>query len=179
MSNINQNEIEKMTSDIQKVMEIPVGRFEEVSPEQKKRFAKEQLEFLKSKGIKNKLRLSRIFKAAGPGQIQNAWTLANCEDWTNEENDGPASKDLLDCILTGVGGMQDFGWKRMEDVLELAGFFIPKCSSSHSFFRTLGGALEILVPGSYKFTKDEMDEILNGLSKFDADENDEKPKQEQ
>ena len=143
---------------------------EVVSPEQKKKFAKEQLSFLQSKGVKNKLRLSRIFKAAGPGQIQNAWALANCEDWSNEENDGPASKDLLDCILTGSGGSQDFGWKRMEAVLDLAGFYIPQCTSSHSFFRTLAGALEILVPGSYNFTKDEMEEILSGLSKFDTDE---------
>ena len=39
----------------------------------KKVFAREQYEFLKSKGIVNRMRLSRIFKAAGPGQVQESW----------------------------------------------------------------------------------------------------------
>ncbi len=128
------------------------------SPEERKKFAQEQVQFLREQGITNKLRLSRIFKAAGPGQIQEAWKLA-------EQATTNVQKDLLDCILTGVQGSQDFGWERMAAVLTEAGFVPPEAASSRSFFRILDGAIEILVPNSYEFNENEIDEIEQGLGK--------------
>ena len=131
--------------------------------EKKKQFAKEQLQFLKDQGIEKPLRRSRIFKAAGPGQIQEAWKLAHCEDWTTPE--GRVRKDLLDCILTGVRGSQDFGYERMKAVLQVTGFYVPETQSTRSFFRTLDGAMEILVPDSYEFDDEELIEIVKGLQR--------------
>jgi hypothetical protein len=128
------------------------------SPEERKKFAQEQVQFLKEQGITNKLRLSRIFKAAGPGQVQEAWKLA-------EQATDQVRQDLLDCILTGVQGSQDFGWERMAAVLTLAGFTPPEATSSRSFFRILDGAIEILVPNAYEFSENEIDEIEQGLNK--------------
>lgn len=128
------------------------------SPEERKRFAQEQVQFLKSQGITNKLRLSRIFKAAGPGQIQEAWKLV-------EQATTQIRRDLLDCILTGVQGSQEFGWDRMAAVLTEAGFTPPEAASSRSFFRILDGAMEILVPNSYDFSEKEIKEIEKGLNK--------------
>jgi len=128
------------------------------SPEERKKFAQEQVQFLKGQGITNKLRLSRIFKAAGPGQIQEAWKLT-------EQAVTSVQKDLLDCILTGVQGSQDFGWERMAAVLTEGGFTPPAAASSRSFFRILDGAMEILVPNSYEFDENEIDEIEKGLNK--------------
>jgi hypothetical protein len=128
------------------------------SPEERKKFAQEQVQFLKEQGITNKLRLSRIFKAAGPGQVQEAWKLA-------EQATSQVRRDLLDCILTGVQGSQDFGWERMAAVLTEAGFTPPEATSSRSFFRILDGAIEILVPNSYEFSETEIDEIEQGLNK--------------
>lgn len=127
---------------------------------EKKEFAREQYEFLKKQGITDRLHLSRIFKAAGPGQIQEAWKLANCEDFSEEES----AKDLLDCILAGAT-LVKFGWKRMEAVLENAEFYVPEAHNSKCFFRILNGAREILVPRSYRFSKKEMEEIKEGLRK--------------
>ena len=134
------------------------------SPEERKKFAQGQVQFLKEQGISNKLRLSRIFKAAGPGQIQEAWKLA-------DQAEPGARLDLLDCILTGVQGSQDFGWERMAAVLTEAGFKAPEAASSRSFFRILDGAMEIIVPNSYDFSETEIAEIEKGLNKkFDKDE---------
>ena len=129
-----------------------------ITKEDRKKFAQEQVRFLKAQGITNKLRLSRIFKAAGPGQIQDAWKLA-------EQGTTQVRKDVLDCLLTGVQGSQDFGWERMISVLKEAGFAPPASNSSHSFFRALDGAIEILVPNSYEFDEDELAEIETGLNK--------------
>jgi hypothetical protein len=130
----------------------------ELTSEEKKKFAQEQIKFLKAQGITNKLRLSRIFKAAGPGQIRAAWDLAT-------QGSTQVRKDLLDCILTGVGGSQDFGWSRMRAVLKEAGFVAPEANSGPSFFRTLDGAIEILVPDSYEFDEKELEEITNEMNK--------------
>lgn len=146
------------------------------NPEIRRKFAQEQLEFLKKQGVKDRLRLSRIFKAAGPGQVQEAWKLATCEDWTQEGDDGhggPASRDLLDCILWGAGGAQRLNADRMADVLEEAGFYVPVAHSEDCFYRTLWGALEILVPGSYRFSKEERREIEEGLHRRANEDDDE------
>jgi len=131
-----------------------VERINKMSVEERKNFAKNQTKFLKDKGVTDITRISRIFKAAGPGQIQDAWALASQATTT-------ARKDLLDCLLTGVCGSQDFGKDRMEDVLRLAGFSPPKTNSESAFLRMLDGALEILVPGAYEFSEEELKEINN------------------
>ena len=128
------------------------------TPEEKKRFAQSQLQFLKDKGINDAMRLSRIFKAAGPGQVQEAWKLVD------QANDA-GKRDVLDCLLTGAGGSQDFGRERMEAVLKAAGFEPPKVTSGNTFFRVLDGAMEILVPGSFEFDDEEIKEIEQGINK--------------
>jgi len=125
-----------------------------LDPEQRRKFAQDQLQFLKDQGIVDSTRLSRIFKAAGPGQVQEAWVLAASEtDRTR--------MDLLDCILTGAFGSQQFGRDRMVKVLQLCGLYVPQVSSFGRFARVLDGALEILVPGSFEFTAEELQEIEN------------------
>ena len=125
---------------------------------ERKRFAQAQVQFLKECKITNKLRISRIFKAAGPGQIQAAWELT--AQATNQ-----VRRDLLDCILTGVQGSQEFGRDRMAAVLTAAGFLPPKTKSSYAFFRVLDGAMEILVPNAYEFSEAELAEIEKKLNK--------------
>ena len=73
--------------------------------------------------------------------------MANSEDWTTEE--GKIRLDTLNCLLQGSGGAQGFGKERMENVLRSCNFYVPKAYNSYCFFRTLDGALEILIPGSY------------------------------
>lgn len=146
-----------------------------IDPEVKKQFAKEQVEFLRNNGIRDNERISRIFKAAGPGQVQEAWHLAN-------QADTQAKKDLLDCVLTGAQGSQDFGWRRMAMVLKESGFEPPNATSSFTFFRTLDGALEILVPGGYEFTPEELKEIEEKLGhprKYQIDGSDEPSEEDQ
>lgn len=143
---------------INKIGEDTLTEKFEPSAEDRKKFAQSQLQFLKEKGINSSLRLSRIFKAAGPGQVQEAWALS-------EQATTSVKKDLLDCILTGVGGSQDLSRSRMETVLRTAGFTPPNLPSDRAFFRALDGAMEILVPGSYEFTPEELDEIEAGLER--------------
>lgn len=135
---------------------------EKLSEQDRRKFAQEAYDFLKKKNLGNRMRLSRIFKAAGPGQVKDAYSLATCKNWDSEE--GQATKDLLDCILAGSTCV-NFGWKRMETVLSLAGFPIPEAHNAKCFYRILSGASEILVPGSYEFTDEEMREITDGLKK--------------
>lgn len=104
-------------------------------------------------GYKDKDQISRIFRCSGPGQIQEAWKLANSEDWTTPV--GRVRKDMLDCVITGYGGAQDFAADRMRAVLQAAGFYVPQVPHERAFFKCLDGALEILVPGSYEFDEDE------------------------
>lgn len=127
----------------------------ETEVDRKKEFAREQVAFLKERGITDKDQVSRIFRCAGPGQVQEAYRLASSEDWTNPI--GRARKDLLDCLVTGYGGSQDFGADRMRAVLQLAGFYVPTCVHERAFFKALDGALEIMIPGSYDFEADEED----------------------
>jgi len=133
-------------------------KLENLSAEERKKFAQEQLQFLKEKGIVNGMRLSRIFKAAGLGQVKAAWELVN-------QAQTQIQKDLLDCLLTGSGGCQDFGRDRMETVLKQVGFTVPVTSSNKAFFRMLDGAIEILVPGAYEFSPAELIEIEQGLER--------------
>ena len=148
----------------------------------KKAFAREQYEFLKSKGIVNRMRLSRIFKAAGPGQVQEAFRLADSVDWQNEEGEPldkegepNSDKDLLECLLAGATVVR-WGWKRMEAVLKDLDFPIPKAHNSKCFFRILAGAREIISPGSHKFSAKVKEEIKEGLKKkvYEHEEHEEK-----
>lgn len=136
--------------------------------DKRKRFAQQQIQFLKDQGVEDRRQRSRIFKAAGPGQVQEAWRLATCEDWSTDA--GRVRKDLLDCILTGVAGSQDFDGIRQKAVLAECGFYVPDIDSDSRLFRILDGALEILVPGAYEFTEDELQDIERGLRKRVADE---------
>lgn len=147
-----------MNKRVKELVQMKNENFENLSAEDRKRFAQEQLQFLKNQGIVNSLRLSRIFKAAGPGQVKAAWELAN-------QAQTQVRKDMLDCLLTGSGGCQNFGHERMNLVLKEAGFTVPVTSSNKAFFRMLDGAIEILVPGSYEFTSEELKEIEEGLER--------------
>ncbi len=135
--------------------------FSKPTPDERKRFAQEQIRFLKEKGILDSTRLSRIFKAAGPGQIKAAWKLAS-------QPRTQIRKDLLDAILTGGGGSQEFDRGRMEAVLSIAGFEVPEATSDLSFYRILDGAIEILVPNSYEFSDEELVEIEEGVAQNKA-----------
>jgi hypothetical protein len=126
--------------------------YKRLTEEDKRNYARSQLNFLKEKGIADPLRLSRIFKAAGPAQIQEAWRIAT-------QTQDPVKKDLLDCLLMGAGGAQEFSRERMEAVFKLAGLECPKANSEFAFFRVIDGAMEILVPGSYDFTPEEIKEL--------------------
>jgi hypothetical protein len=128
------------------------------TPEERKQFAKNQLKFLKEKGISNALHLSRIFKAAGPGQIQPAWELA-------DQVKTQADKDILDCLIFGAGGSQNLSAGRMAAVLTRAGFKPPTINSDSTFFRVLDGTMEILFPGSFEFEPEELKEIEEGLER--------------
>ena len=123
-------------------------------------FAKDQYGFLKKNGIKNRMTLSRIFKAAGPGQVREAWDLAHCSDWSVDVD----GKDLLACIIAGAKNLR-LPRKQVEKVLAGSEFPVPTASSDRCFFRILSGAMEILVPGSYRFNEREMNEIKEGLNK--------------
>ena len=133
--------------------------FNKPSQEARKKFAREQLQFLKDQGISDNLRLSRIFKAAGPGQIKAAWDLVG-------QAKTQVQKDVLDCLVTGVGGSQEFGRERMEEVLKVCGFTTPTNISNDAFLRIIDGALEILVPGAYEFEPEEMQEIEEGVRRL-------------
>lgn len=148
---------------------MPDVKPNELPEEDKRNFAREQFEFLKTKGIRDRRRLSRIFKAAGPGQVKQAWELANCEDW-GEDEEAKVRRDTLDCILAGATGVK-FGWKRMADLIDYNDFPVPEAFNGKQFFRILSGAREILDPGSYNFTNKELQEIEDGLNRFSTREN--------
>lgn len=131
---------------------------------EKKAFAREQYEFLKSKGIVKRMRLSRIFKAAGPGQVQEAFKLANCVDWENKDDEPDSDKDMLECLLAGATAVR-WGWKRMEAILKDMEYHVPEAHNAKGFFRILAGAREIISPGAHKFSEEDMEEISAGLNK--------------
>jgi hypothetical protein len=129
-----------------------------LSPEEKREFAQKQLNFLTENGFKNPRHRSRIFKAAGPGQVTEAFELYKQAD-TDER------KDILDCLLAGAGGAGQrlMPKDRMEAVLAACGFRPPKATSMRSFYRILDGSMEMLVPNAYEFTEEEEQEIEDGL----------------
>ncbi len=124
---------------------------EKRTEEQKKEFAKDQVEFLKQNGIKDKKRISRIFRSAGPGQIREAWAFATSEEWNTPI--GRVRLNLFDCIVS-YGGPQEFDVKQIAELLQYCGFYVPKVFSENAFFKVLDGALEILIPGSYEFDEE-------------------------
>ena len=130
----------------------------------KKAFAREQYAFLKSKGIVSRMRLSRIFKAAGPGQIQEAFKLADSVDWENRDGEPDSDKDMLECLLAGATVVR-WGRARMEAVLTELEYYVPPAHNSKCFFRILAGAREIIAPGAHKFSEEAMEEIKEGLQK--------------
>lgn len=117
------------------------------SPERRKEFAREQVQFLKDRGINGTQRISRIFKIAGPGQIQEAYKLASSAS-------DRVSIDALNCLLTGFMEAEDFGSYRMIQVLKRCGFYAPQVYSENCFRRACDAALEILVPDSVEIDED-------------------------
>lgn len=119
-------------------------------------FSQEIYQWLKEQDIKdkNRLRLSRIFKAAGPGQVKSAFALATCS------NDAMALEATLWGILTMKMDFED-----AKKVLENNNYYVPEAASKFVFLRIIEGALEILHPGSYRFTKEEYRKIKDGLKK--------------
>jgi len=149
----------------------------------KVRFAQEQYAWLKKQGIKNRLRLSRIFKAAGPGQLQDAWKLASsflpedaCDsaalvEVTEAKDIINISKDALECTLWGILRTK-MDPAKAQDILDYCAYYVPQMENKRTFLRVVEGALEILAPGSFRFSKEEMDQIRDGLKKrMDEDGN--------
>ena len=133
------------------------------TPEERKEYARQQRKFLIDKGIKNPKNIIRIFKIAGPGQIQESWKLATSKDWTTET--GESEKDLLMCILVGSRENR-LGWDRTSAVLEDTGFYVPEAFNARCFYRTLRGAQEILVPNSVRLSKEEEMEVADTLEQY-------------
>jgi hypothetical protein len=142
----------------------------------KVKFAQEQYSWLKNQGIKNRLRLSRIFKASGPGQLQDAWKLASSflpEDAATSEalvavteakDTINIAKDALECVLWGILRTK-MDPDKAQDILDFCGYFVPQMENKRTFLRVVEGALEILVPGSFRFSPEEMNQIRDGLKK--------------
>ena len=128
--------------------------------EDRQDYARRMYEFLKEMGIDDRMKRSRIFKAAGPGQVKEAWKLANCEDFTSNL----VRKNTLLCILGGSKRVE-ISREEMEEVLEASGFYVPSAHNNRNFFRTLNGAGEILMSGFFKFSYADMQEIKEGLAK--------------
>ncbi len=119
-------------------------------------FSKEIYKWLKEQPIqdKNRLRLSRIFKAAGPGQVKDAYYLAtSCEDIAS-----------LETLLWGILSTK-MNIDSAKTVLTNNSLYIPQVTSKFVFLRIIEGALEILHPGSYRFSKEEYTQIKKGLLK--------------
>lgn len=112
---------------------------ESCDPERRKEFAREQVRFLRNCGITESSRVDRIFRIAGPGQIQEAYKLA-----TSAKD--RVAIDTLNCLLTGFMDARDFGLYRMTQVLKRCGFYVPQVHSENCFNRACDAALEILVP---------------------------------
>jgi hypothetical protein len=145
-----------------------MGRFENNDGVDNKDFARQQYQFLKEQGVTDRMELSRIFKAAGPGQVQEAWKLANSESWEGEK--GEYRETLLLLITTGSHHIR-IGRESMEGILKSFEFYVPVAKNDNCFFRVLKGASEILYPGAYRFSNKEIQEIREGLKKrvYDAE----------
>ena len=98
-----------------------------------KKFAEEQIEKLKEMGFPGGVAYA-IMKASGPGHCVTAtkWAIYAFEKIN--------SQDLLDCVLSGMGGRNSFGWDRMKGAIEALGLKAPSLSSSTAFFKVLKGA---------------------------------------
>ena len=131
--------------------------------EQKKNFAREQLTFLRQHGVADRVQLSRIFKAAGPGQIQDGWRIAHSENWNS--NIGELRKEIFISILVRVANGQlptfedEDGVEFVTELLQLQGFAIPKANNHAAFYKTLYGVLEMLSPGAYPFSEEDLIDI--------------------
>jgi hypothetical protein len=124
-----------------------------------KEYAQNVYNWLKNQNIqeKSRLRLSRIFKAAGPGQVKDSYALATCvEDTKNIQ--------ILEVILCGILKLK-MDVLQAKNILSNMGYFIPATEGKRSFLRVIEGALEILHPGFFNFSDEEYVEIKNGLRK--------------
>lgn len=158
-------EHDAVNSDIERLDEIPdeANEVTHDSPEERRLFAKSQRKFLIDNGIKSNEQIVRIFKITGPGQIQEAFKLATCHDWSTDE--GQDKKDILFVCLIGYLNSR-IGWDRMSGVLENCGFHVPEAYNHKCFRRVLRGAQEILVPNSVRLTPEEERDVQDTLNKY-------------
>jgi hypothetical protein len=133
-------------------------------------FARSQYEFLKNKNLGNRMQLSRIFKAAGPGQVQEAYKMSISEKWEADDS----HKDRRSLLLMIIIGSSKLKLERskIEIFLKENHFYVPTAKNDNCFYRVLRGAGEIMHPGSYHFSYRELQQIKEGLKKRVYDEND-------
>lgn len=133
-------------------------------------FARTQYQFLKDKNLGNRMQLSRIFKASGPGQVQESYKMATSEDW--EANDCHKDrKSLLLMIIIGSSKLR-LEREKIEMFLKENKFYVPSAKNDNCFYRVLRGAGEIMHPGSYHFSQRDLQQIKDGLRKRVYDEED-------
>lgn len=121
-------------------------------------FARIQYNFLKEKNLGNRFQLSRIFKAAGPGQVQEAYKLATSEKWDAER------KNLLLMIVVGSSRLK-LERVDIENYLKKFNFYVPQAKNDNCFYRVLRGAGEMLSPGLHHFSNEDIQQIKDGLRK--------------
>ncbi len=128
--------------DVQLVVRNAGGEpvIEDGEMEARKQFARDQIAFLRSRGFSERA-ASQIMRAAGPGQVRQA------VEWAEYALSIVPSRDALDCLLSGAGGTNHFGWDRMAAALRAFGLEPPRTGSSRTFFSVLAGAKEALLAG--------------------------------
>lgn len=105
-----------------------------------KAFARRQHEKLVAMGFGPEA-AGRVMRASGPGRCLEAI------EWARYAFATVGSADALDCLLSGAGGTNGFGWDRMAAALEAFGLEPPSANSSGAFFRLLDGARAAIAAG--------------------------------
>jgi len=145
-----------------------MAKYENTDGIDNQEFARNQYQFLKDLNLGNRMQLSRIFKAAGPGQVQEAHKLATSETW--EDN----RRNLLLMIIIGSGRLR-LERAVIEEFLKTNNFYVPTAKNDNCFYRVLRGAGEIMHPGSHHFSYRDLQQIKDGLKKRIYDEKDDVP----
>ncbi len=110
--------------------------------EERKAFAFQVRTSLLEKGFSNSA-VSRIIRAAGPGQAQEAVEWAEAARKTLKGEDR-AVVDALDMVLSGLGGTNSFGKDRTIAALRVLGLPVPQVNTSNRLFGVLRGAKEVI-----------------------------------
>jgi len=144
-----------------------MSKFENTDGIDNAEFARTQYQFLKDMNLGDRMQLSRIFKAAGPGQVQEAYKLSKSEPWDNS----PYRRNLLLMIIVGSSRLR-LERKTIEEFLATNNFYVPTAKNDNCFYRVLRGAGEMMHPGSYHFSYNDLQQIKDGLKKRVHDEAD-------